>query len=172
MDGTRHTVANAIDILTTQWLPPDGHSALAAADGRLLGAKLAEAIERLMPDRVVRYGSDCLGEDLDYAPLVVRYASATREEWQPERLRSAVDRLDAEAIVEFTFRGEPFRWRFLQDANRVSLDFLRLLASFVATHLTGQYVYIPTSGDDVLAVYLPMDIARQLELVVQQLRRE
>jgi hypothetical protein len=170
-DAAVRAITQVADLLA-RWrlLPTNTLHALRvpeAGDGVL--ASVAAAICQLLPERIVAHEAAAVVDAESYAELVRRYAAATCGAWQPLGLRSALDLLDGEAMVEFDHDGERVRWRFAQPTETVSLDFTHLVNSFAATALGGAFVSLPTKDEQTLAIYLPESAAAELSTLLAEI---
>jgi hypothetical protein len=167
-DAAARAITQVADLLARWRLLPANtlHTLRVPKAGDDVPASVAAAIGQLLPERIVAHGAAAIADAESYAELVRRYAAATCGAWQPVGLRSALDLLDGEAMVEFEHDGERVRWRFAQPAEEVVPDFILLVNSFAAASLGSAFVPLPTDDGHTLAIYLPEPTAAELRALL------
>ena len=139
---------------------------------------LLEALIPFLPETPLRFvWFDAEMDGPTYAEIVRGFANATSGEWVPQQVAYDVvanEGADSYRLtVDFDVCGEPIhgewtRWslKWIEDG------FLDLMKNIAGTHLSGEFVEIPTHDQTMLFAYLPRQLARKLQILLDQLEQE
>ena len=166
-----HAVTQVVDLLVrARILPVNELQTLRVPkeeDGS--NASVVAVLGQLLPERIVHHDVTEIADEASYVTLVQSFASATAETWHPEGLRSTLDPMDDEAMVEFHQDGQHVLWRFHQPAEGIAPDFGRLVNSFTIATLGAAFVSLPAEDGHSLAIYLPEAAATELSEMLAEL---
>ncbi len=162
--ASAHAVTQVADLLVrARILPVNELQTLRVPkeeDGVL--ASVVAVLDQLLPERIVRHDVAEIADEAAYVRLVETFAAATGDAWHPKGLRSTLNSMDAEAMVEFHQDDQHVMWRFHQPAEGIAPDFGRLVNSFTVATLGAAFVPLPTEDSRSLAIYLPEPVATEL----------
>jgi hypothetical protein len=134
-----------------------------------VSASVVAVLRQLLPERIVRHDIAEVTDEASYVRLVQSLASATADAWHPEGLRSTLDPMDDEAMVEFQQDDQHVLWRFYQPTEGIAPDFGRLVKSFTVATLGAAFVPLPAEDGHPLAIYLPEPAATELSEMLAEL---
>jgi len=133
-------------------------------------ASVVAVLRQLLPERIARHSITEITDEASYVTLVQSLALATSAAWHPEGLRSTLDPMDDEAMIEFHQDDQHVLWRFHQPAEGIAPDFGRLVNSFTVATLGAAFVPLPTEDDgQPLAIFLPESAATELSEMLTEL---
>lgn len=127
-------------------------------------ARLLYSEEQAWPRRFVFYDAECLYTNDDLIRLVCKFVAATDGEWTPQNIQADWDGFQAN--ISFDFHGQHIHWTFSQESDWVYPEFYERLEEFTQQHLSGTFVNIPTRDQNACHIYLPKNIAEEVESLI------
>lgn len=132
-----------------------------AVDAALEQPFLGYIVQKLLPDRVFVFDSECFQQDSDIAKLVAELASLTRGEWMIGNIKSQLLWEQGQGTVEFDHTGQQIVLGFEQHGDYVSDDFWIKVNDFCVSHLSGTFHRLASMSQEVYVLYLAGNNGRE-----------
>ena len=118
-------------------------------------------LAELLEERTVSFGCEDYIDEDDHASLVELFAEATLGAWTPADCKSSFDDSGEKCTVSFKDNGGDQTWRFNQNSDYLSENFLRQLKNY-AEERSGLKVVVLECSEHFEAILLPHDFCQQL----------